>query len=109
MEGRRKCDADEQNGSTAAGTGNGRDIDRRYETCHWGGGDTSQILQLDTEEGREGRNARMEGEEGNEEDKIAFHFYPIIYRARKEEKRKSERRDSFFLSEINFDRERERR
>lgn len=45
----------------------------------------------------------MEGEEGNEEDKIAFHFYPIIYRARKEEKRKSERRDSFFLSEINFD------
>ena len=71
------------------------------------GGDTSQILQLDTEEGREGRNARMEGEEGNEEDKIAFHFYPIIYRARKEEKRKSERRDSFFLSEINFDRERE--
>ena len=73
------------------------------------GGDTSQILQLDTEEGREGRNARMEGEEGNEEDKIAFHFYPIIYRARKEEKRKSERRDSFFLSEINFDRERERR
>ena len=69
------------------------------------GGDTSQILQLDTEEGREGRNARMEGEEGNEEDKIAFHFYPIIYRARKEEKRKSERRDSFFLWEINFDRE----
>ena len=48
-------------------------------------------------------------EGGNEEDKIAFHFYPIIYRARKEEKRKSERRDSFLLSEINFDRERERR
>ena len=89
-------------------TGNGRDIDRRYETCHLGG-DTSQILQLDTEEGREGRNARMEGEEGNEEDKIAFHFYPIIYRARKEEKRKSERRDSFFLSEINFDREEKRK
>ena len=73
------------------------------------GGDTSQILQLDTEEGREGRNARMEGEEGNEEDKISFHFYPIIYRARKEEKRKSERRDSFLLSEINFDREGRRR
>ena len=90
------------------GTGNGRDIDRRYETCHLGG-DTSQILQLDTGEGRQGRNARIEGEGGNEEDKIAFHFYPIIYRARKEEKRKSERRDSFFLSEIHFDREGRRR
>ena len=39
-------------------------------------------------------------------DEIAFHFYPIIYRARKEKKG---RRDSFFLSEINFDERRRRR
>ena len=47
------------------GTGNGRDIDRRYEACHLGG-DTSQILQLDTEEGREG-GAKCENGRGGRE------------------------------------------